>query len=131
MDEIESKSVHKIYISVNNNKQKDKKYEEPLVMDNCNIEVIRVPGCFKLFECDKMFLNKLNATYKCAGVGNTKENYLSEMYDTITNYIDHNNTPFSNANIIEAIYQGVLEEQKEANNDTVDTFIPQIKRVKI
>ena len=31
-------------------KVKDTKDEEPLVMDSTNIEVIKVPGNFKLFE---------------------------------------------------------------------------------
>ena len=62
---------------------------------------------------------------------NTKEKYWSEMYDTITNYNDRNYTPLSNTNIREAIDKEIMEEQAEANNDTVDTFNPQRKRVRI
>ena len=52
-------------ISVNTNKAKDKKDEEPPVTDNSNIEVIKAPGYFKIFECGKMFFNNLDSTYEC------------------------------------------------------------------
>ena len=64
-DEIESKSVHEMDISVNTNKAKYTKDEEPPVTDNYNIEVIKAPGYFKIFECRKMFFNNLDSTYEC------------------------------------------------------------------
>ena len=45
-EESESNSVHKIDITVNMSKVKDKRYEELAVTD---IEVIKAPGYFKLF----------------------------------------------------------------------------------
>ena len=50
----------------------------------------------------------------------------SEMYDTITNYNDRNNTQLPSAKIREAIYKLMLEEQEEANNIKVDKFSPHI-----
>ena len=57
---------------------------------------------------------------------NAKEDYWSEMYDTITNYNEQNHSPLSNTKIIEVIYQVVLEDQVESNNVTVDTLSPKI-----
>ena len=48
-----------------------------------------------------------------------------EIYDTITNYNDRNNTPLSKAKIREAIDQVILEDKVEANNVMVDMFSPQ------
>ena len=56
---------------------------------------------------------------------NVKDNYWTEIYDTITNYNERNHTPLSNANIREAIDKVILEEQAEEDNATVDTFSPQ------
>ena len=90
---------------------KDKNDEEPLVTNNYIIEVIKAPGYFKLFNCGKTFFNNLDKMYECACMVNAKVKYWGEMYDTITNYNDHNYTPLSNVNIIEAIYQVMLEDQ--------------------
>ena len=49
-DESESKIIHKINICVNTRKVQDTRYEEPGVTD---IEVIKVLGYFKLFNCGK------------------------------------------------------------------------------
>ena len=56
-------------------------------------------------------------------MANVKDKYWTEMYNTITNYNDRNHTPLSNVKIAEAIDKIILEEQAEANNNTVDTFI--------
>ena len=47
------------------------------------------------------------------------------MYDTITNHNDRNHTQLYYANITEAIYQVMLEEQAEVNSLTVDMFSSQ------
>ena len=112
-------------ISANMNKVKYTKDEEPSVTDNSSNEVIKAPGYFKLFKCVNTFLNHLYATYKCPYMKNTKGNYWSEMYDTITNYNDRNHTPLSKAKIREAVNQVILEEKVESNNVLVDTFSPQ------
>ena len=101
------------------------KYEELLVTDNFNIEVIKALGHFKLFECIKMFFNNMDTHFERACVANVKEKYQSEIYDTITNYNDRNHIPLSSANNREAINQLIMEEQAESNNINVDTFSPQ------
>ena len=81
------------------NKVKYKNDEEPSVTDDSNIEVIKVPGYFKLFQCGEKFFNNLDVKYECVCMKNAKEKYWSEIYDTITNYNDWNHTPLSNAKI--------------------------------
>ena len=54
---------------------------------------------------------------------NSKDKYYTEMCNTLTNYNDCNNTPLSNANILEALCK-VMEEESimDANNVTTNTF---------
>ena len=53
----------------------------------------------------------------------SREKAYTEMFNTLTDYNDHNNTPLSNANILESIRK-VIEEESivDANNVTTDTF---------
>ena len=53
----------------------------------------------------------------------SKDKYYMEMCNTLTKYNDRNNTPLSNANILEAICK-VMEEESitDANNVTTNTF---------
>ena len=67
----------------------------------------------------------MDATYERVCMENTKEDYCSEIYDTLTNYNDRNHTPISNVDTREVIYQVIMEEKAEANNVTVDTFSSQ------
>ena len=50
--------------------------EEPLVTDN---SVVNVPVYFKLLECIKKFLNKLDTTCEWACMATLKENYDTEL----------------------------------------------------
>ena len=86
-------------------------------MDNSNIKVL---DYFKLFKCSKSVFNTLDATYERACRESSIENYMIEMYDTITNYNEMNHTPLSNTNIREAIDKIFLEEQAKGKNTTVD-----------
>ena len=72
MDKSESKSIHEMDISVNTSKVKDTKDEKSAATD---IELIKAPGYFKLFESGKEFFNNLDATYECACMASAKENY--------------------------------------------------------
>ena len=58
-------------------------------------------------------------------MANEKEKDWSEIYDTITNYNEWNNTRLSNIRIREDTNKKILEEQSEANNVTVDMLSPQ------
>ena len=84
-----------------NSEVKDTK-DEALVTDNL---VIKALGHFKLFKCGKTFFNNLDAPYECVCMENANNKHWTEMYDTITNYNDWNNTPLSNVKIREAIVQ--------------------------
>ena len=67
-----NKKVNKVYTGiidvnkVNTITLKYTRHEEPLVTDNSKVEVIKVPGDFKLFKCGKNFSDNLDATYKRA-----------------------------------------------------------------
>ena len=111
--------------SVNMNEVKYKRDEEPLIMDNSTIEVIKAPGYFKLFDWGKKISNNLDMAYKRACMKNAKEKYWVGIHDTIINYNDLNHTPFSNTNIREVIDQVILEEHVGANNGAVDVVGPQ------
>ena len=54
----------------------------------------------------------------------SRDIYYTEMFNTLTDYNDHKNNPFSNAKIQEAIRKVIEEESTaDANNVTADTFI--------
>ena len=99
------KRVYKVDMStfdantVNTRKVKYTRDEELLVTDNYKIEVIKAPGCFKLFKCGKKFFDNLDVTYERACMANEKENYWEKMYDTITKYNNKRYTPLSNVKI--------------------------------
>ena len=60
LENIESKSAHiVVYTSKVKNANNETRDEEPLVTDN---SVITAPSYFKVFECAKNFLNKIDAT---------------------------------------------------------------------
>ena len=84
------KKVNKVYTGiidvnkVNTITLKYTRHEEPLVTDNSNIEVIKAPGYFKLFECNKKFFDNQDLTYKRVCMENEKGKYLGEMYYILT-----------------------------------------------
>ena len=62
-------------------------------------------------------------------MGNTKDKYYTKMLETLVNYNDCNNAPFSNEKIRQAVSRVVAETEEEecdaernANNLTMDTF---------
>ena len=70
-----------------------------------NDSVINAPIYFKLFECGKNFLNRLDATFEQACMENSKDKYYKELCNNITYYNDLNNKPLSNVKIQELILQ--------------------------
>ena len=70
--------------------------EEPSVTDN---PVINKPIHFKPFECGQNILNNINAMCGQAFMAISKDMYYMEMYKTLTDYNDSNNTLLSNVNI--------------------------------
>ena len=71
-----------------------------MVTDNA---VINEPRYFNLFKCGKNILNRLDATCKRECMAASRDRYYTEMFNTLTDYNDRNNTPLSNDNIREAI----------------------------
>ena len=56
-------------------------------------------------------------------MANSKNNYYTEIFNTLTDYNERNNTPLINSNIIKAIRKFMEEESlTDANNVTADTF---------
>ena len=84
-------------INVNTRKVKYAMDQELSVTD---VSLIKVSGYFKIFKCGKELFNNLDVTYERAWMGNAKDEYWMEIYDTITNYNDRNHTPLSKTNII-------------------------------
>ena len=50
-------------------------------------------------------------------MGNSKGKYYTELYNTITNINNHNNTPLSSANIQEAVLEVMREDEEESITD--------------
>ena len=100
-EESKSEIIHE---RINTNKEKyviDKtEHGEPLVTDN---PVINDPRYFHLFECGKNILNRIDSMCKRACMATSRDRYYTEMFNTLTDYNDHKNTPLSNANIREEI----------------------------
>ena len=89
-------------------------------MDN---PVINEPIYFNLFKCGKYLLNRLDASCKQACMATSRESYYIEIFNTLTDYNDRNNTPLSNDKIREAIHRVIEEESiADANKVTADTF---------
>ena len=80
MWESRPESFHKII-----NKEKysiyEIEHEEPLVTDN---PVIKEPSYFKLFECGKNLLNRLDATCERACMVTSRYKYYTEIFNTLT-----------------------------------------------
>ena len=72
-------------------------------------------------RCETELLN-----HQRACIPNLKENYHTELYNTITNLNEHNNTPLSIVKIQGAALRVMREDEEEvityATNITVDTF---------
>ena len=102
--ENESGCVHK-----NINKQKgtnnEAEYEEYSVTD-------KLPSYFKIFECGKNLLRRIDLTYERVCVFTQKEKYYMTLVETLIDHIDHHNVPLSNKNLRKAV-STVMEETEE------------------
>ena len=61
--------------------------------------VIKKPVYFNLFGCGKNLLNKLDAKCKRACIATSRGKYYTEIFNTLNDYNNRNNTQLSNANI--------------------------------
>ena len=91
----ESECLHK---SINREKyaNNEANYEEPSITYD---PVVKELSYFNIFECGKNLLNKLESTRKRACMATPRDKYNTKIYETLVDYNDHNNAPFSNENI--------------------------------
>ena len=65
---------------------------------------------FNLFKCGKNTLNRIDTTCKQACMSTSSDRYYKEIFKTLTDYNDRNNTPIANGDIQEAICKVIKEE---------------------
>ena len=77
----------------------------------------------------KNILNKLDATYEQACMVTPRDKCYTKIYETLVDYNDCNDAPFSNDNIRQAIIKFIAKEEVDshnitlyAHNGTADTF---------
>ena len=106
-EERESEIVHKI---IDTNEVKYAIYEteneEPSVTYNPVINDLRY---FNPLEFGKNILNRLGATFKRACMETSRDRYYTEIFKTLNDYNDRNNTPLSYADIREEISKVMVE----------------------
>ena len=94
-----------------------------------------MPSYFNVFKCGNKLLNRLDMPYERACTANPREEYHTNILDTLVNYNEHNNGPLSNKSIQQAIRRVVSETEEQerdaernANHVTMDT-IPNISNM--
>ena len=55
-----------------------------------------VPRYFNILECGENLLNRLDVMYEKAFMATPRDKYYTKMLETLVDYNDRNNTPFSN-----------------------------------
>ena len=65
-------------------------------------------------------MNKLDATYKRACMETPRDKYYTELFRTITDYNNRNDSPFSNEKTQYEIHIVIAEEEAEDHNITLD-----------
>ena len=108
VNECYTKEEETEFIHNNINKQKyaknEAEYEESSVTNE-------VPRYFNIFECGRNILNRLDVTYEQACMATTKEKFYTKMLETLVDYNDHNNAPFSNDNLRQAVSKVMVETE--------------------
>ena len=96
--------IESVQKSINTNKEKDSideaEDEEPLITYN---PVINESCYYKIFKCAKNLLNKLDTKCELGCMETSSDNKYTEMFKTLTDYNDRNNTSLSNEKIREAL----------------------------
>ena len=88
-----------------------------------------MPRYFNIYECGRNLLNRLEVTFEQACMAKTKDKYYMKMLETLVDYNDRNNEPFSNEKIRQAVRRVMSETEREerdtgrnSNNVYMDTF---------
>ena len=90
------------------NKQKDAKNETEYEEYTVTYDVLRY---FNVFEWGRNIVNRLYVSYEQVCMATTKEKYYMKMLETLINYNDRNNGPFSNEKTWQAVRR-VMEEME-------------------
>ena len=120
-EEDESQCVHK---NINKKVAKNEaEYEESSVTDE-------VPRYFKIFECGRNILNRLDVTNERVCMAPQKEEYYKNLLETMFEHNDCHNVTFSNEKLRQAVSKIMAETEEEewdakrnTNNVTTDNFI--------
>ena len=78
---------------------------------------------YKLFWWDKKPVKNIDAMCDWACMATSRDKYYTEMFKTLTDYNNHNNTPLSNSKTQQAIRKSIKEESNaDSSNITAHTF---------
>ena len=93
--------------------------------------VVKETVYFNINKRGNNILNRIDVTYEQACMASPRDKYYTKMLETLVDCNEHNNTPFSNQKIQEAISKVMAETEAEKRNiisDThnvdMDTFSP-------
>ena len=88
-----------------------------------------VPSYFNIFKCGRDLLNRLDMKYERACMATPKDKYFEKMFETLVDYNDHHNGPFSNEKLQQSVSKFMAETEEgkrniisDANNMAMDTF---------
>ena len=65
-------------------------------------------------------MNRLDAAYERACTATPRDKYYTKMYETLVDYNDRNDAPFSNENIWQAIRKIMADKEVDSRNTTLD-----------
>ena len=65
---------------------------------------------FKMFECRRKLLDRLDVPYERAYMATPKEEYFTEMLDHLNKYNDHHGQQLSSKNLQDSVIR-VMEEE--------------------
>ena len=71
-----------------------------------------MPRYFNILKCGKNILNRLDVTYEQACMATPRDKYYEEMLDTLVDYNDYHNAPFSNEKLQQE-FSKVMSETEE------------------
>ena len=80
-----------------------------------------MPNYFNIFDCGGNNLNRLDVTYEQAHMATTKEKYHTKMLETLVDYNDRSNAPFSNEKfrqVVSKLLTNIIRRKKNHNSFT-------------
>ena len=90
-----------------------------------------MPSYFNVSECGRKLLNRIDVSYELVCMATPRDEYYTNMLETLVNYNDLNNGPLSNREIQQSVRRVMTEMEEEerdtkcnANHVTMDTISP-------